>query len=125
MQNVRKLTIIRLVTPDKKRIYLVSEPNCHTTKWFSENPLAIEVNEIKVKIDKPIYLGLSVLEISETIMYEIWYDYIKRKYGDKANLCYIDRDRFIKNIKTEDAYKDIANDVGKESDTSNYETELD
>ena len=58
-------------------------------------------------------------------MYEIWYDYIKRKYGDKANLCYIDRDRFIKNIKTEDAYKNIANDVGKESDTSNYETELD
>ena len=122
MQDVRKLIIIRLVTPDRRRIYLVSEPNCHTTKWFSENPLAIEVNKIKVKIDKPIYLGLSVLEISETIMYEIWYDYIKRKYGHKANLCYIE---IIKNIKTEDAYKDIANDVEKESDTSNYETELD
>ena len=58
-------------------------------------------------------------------MYEFWYDYIKSKYCHKANLCYIDTDRFIENIKTEDVYKDIADDVEKRFVTSNYETDLD
>ena len=60
-------------------------------------------------------------EISKTLMYEFWYDYIKPKYGDNAKLCYMDTDSFIMHIKTEDFYKDIANDVEKRFDTSNYE----
>ena len=72
-------------------------------------------------MNKLIYLGLSILEISKSLMYEFWYDYMKPKYGDNIKLCYMDTDSFIMNIKTEDFYKDIANDVEKRFDTSNYE----
>ena len=72
-------------------------------------------------MNKPVYLGLPISEISKTLMYEFWYDYIKPKYGDNAKLCYMDTDSFIMHIKTEDFYKDIANDVEKRFDTSNYE----
>ena len=66
------------------------------------------MNKIKVKINKPVYLGLSILEISKTLMYEFWYDYFKPKYQDNVKLCYMDKDSFIIYIKTEDIYKDIA-----------------
>ena len=69
---------------------------------------------------KPIYLGMSILDISKTLMYEFWYDYIKPKYQDKAKLCYMDTDSFIIHIKTKDFYEDIADDVVKWFDTSNY-----
>ena len=72
-------------------------------------------------MNKPVYLGLSVLEISKTLMYEFWYDYIKPKYQNNAKLCYVDTDSFIINIKTEDFYEYIANDVEKRFDTLNYE----
>ena len=65
-------------------------------------------------MNKPIYLGLSILEISKILMYEFWYDYMKTKHGDNIKLCYMDTDSFIMNIKTEDFYKDIANDVEKD-----------
>ena len=87
----------------------MSEPNYHTTKWFSENLVAIEIKNTKVKINKLIYLGLSILEISKTLMY----DYLKPKYGDNVKLCYMDTDSFIMRIKTENFYQDIADDVGK------------
>ena len=70
MENVRKHRDIKLVTTDKRRNQLVSEPNYHTTKWLSENLLAIEMKKTKVKMNKPVYLGLSILEISKTLMYE-------------------------------------------------------
>ena len=72
-------------------------------------------------MNKSIYLGLSKLEISKTLMYEFWYDYMKPKYGDNVKLCYMDTDSFIMHIKTEDFYKDIADDVEKRFDTSNYD----
>ena len=72
-------------------------------------------------MNKPIYLGLSILEISKTLMYEFWYDYMKPKYNNDVKLCYMDTDSFIMNIKTNDFYKDIANDVENRFDTSNYE----
>ena len=99
----------------------MSEPNYHATKWFSENLLAIEMKKIKEKMNKPVYLGMSILEISKTLMYEFWYDYIKTEYQDNTKLSYMDTDSFIINIKTEDFYEDIANDVEKRFDTSNYE----
>ena len=74
------------------------------------------MKKTKVKINKPIYLGLSILEISKTLMYEFWYDYMKPKYGDNVKLCYMDTDSFIMHIKTEDFYNDIANDVEKRFD---------
>ena len=74
-----------------------------------------------VKMNKPIYLGLSILEISKILMYEFWYDYMKPKYNDNVRLCYMDTDSFIMNIKTNDFYKDISDDVDNIFDTSNYE----
>ena len=72
-------------------------------------------------MNKPVYLGLSILEIGKTLMYEFWYDYMKPKYADNVKLYYMDTDSFIMHIKTEDFYKDIADDVEKRFDTSNYE----
>ena len=72
-------------------------------------------------MNKPVYLGLSILELSKILMYEFWYDYVKPKYGEKAKLCYMDTDSFIVYIKIEDIYKDIAEDVKTRFDTSNYE----
>ena len=123
MENVRKHRDIKLVTTDKRKNRLVSESNYHTTKWFSEKLLAIEMKKTKVKMNKPLYLGLSILEISKTLMYEFWYDYCKLKYKDNMKLCYMDTDGFIIHIKTKDFYEDIPNDVKKRFDTSNYEVD--
>ena len=72
MENLRKHRDIKLVTTDKRRNQLASEPYYHITKYFSENLIAIEMKKIKVKVNKPIYLGMSILDISETLMYEFW-----------------------------------------------------
>ena len=75
-------------------------------------------------MNKPVYLGFSILEISKTLMHQFWYDYMKPKYGDNARLCYVDTGSFIIHIKTEDFYKDIANNVEKRFDTSNSDRPL-
>ena len=98
MENVRKHRDIKLVTTDKRRNQLASKPNYHTTKYFSENLIAIEMKKKKVKINKPAYLGMSILDISKTLMYEFWYDFIKPKYQDRAKLCYMDTDSFVIHI---------------------------
>ena len=72
-------------------------------------------------MNKPVYLGLSILEISKTLMYKFWYNYMKPKYQKNVKLCYTDTDSFTINIKTNDFYEDIAYDVEKRFDTSNYE----
>ena len=123
MENVRKHRDIKLVTTDKKRSKLVSEPNYHTINLISKNLAIIEMRRTKVKMNKPIYLGLSILEISKILMYEFLYDYIKPKYDDNVKLCYMDTDSFIMNIKTEDFYQDILKDVEDRFDTSNYDTD--
>ena len=102
MENVRKHRDIKLVTTDKKRSKLVSEPNYHTMNYISENLSIIEMKRTKSKMNKPIYLGLSILKVSKLLMYEFWYDYMKPKYDDKVKLCYIDTDSFIMSIKTKD-----------------------
>ena len=118
MENVRKHWDIKLVKTDCKRNKLVSEPNYHTMKLIEENLSIIEMKKpVTVKMNKPIYLGLSILEISKTTMYEFWYDYMKRKYGDMVKLCYMDTDSLVMNIKTKDFYKDIAKDVEERFDT--------
>ena len=70
-------------------------------------------------MNKPIYLGQAILDISKTLIYEFWYDYIKPKYGDKARLCYMDTDSFVIYIETEDFFNDIAGNVERWFDTSN------
>ena len=123
MENVRKHRDIKLVKTDHKRNKFVSEPNYHTMKLISENLSIIEMKKVKVKMKKPIYLGLLILEISKIIMYEFWYDYVKKKYGDMVKLCYMDTDSLIMNIKTKDFYKDTAQDVEERFDTSNYDVD--
>ena len=120
MENVRKHQDIELVKSDKKRNKSVSEPNFHTMKLIDNNLAIIEMRKVKVKMNKPIYLGLSILDISKITMYEFWYDYVKIKYEDKARLCYMDTDSFVVNIKTKDFYKYIVENVKERFDTSNY-----
>ena len=79
----------------------------------------MEMRKTEVKMNKPIYLGQATLDISKTLTYEFWYDYIKPKYGDKARLCYMDTDSFIMHVKTDYFYKDISNDVDNWFDTFN------
>ena len=79
------------------------------------------MKKIKVKMNKPVYLGLPVLEIRKTVIYEFWYDYIKLKYQNDTKLCYMDTDSFITYTKPEDFYEDIVDDVKKRFDTSNNE----
>ena len=92
MENVRKQRDIKLITTDKGRNQLASEPNYHTKKDFPENLMAVEIKKTKVKMNKSIYLGMSILDISKTLMHEFWYDYIKIKYKNIAKLCYMDTD---------------------------------
>ena len=120
MENVRKHRDIRLVCTEAKRKRLASEPNYYNTTRFSKHLLAIEMKKVQVTMNKPVYLGLSILDISKLLMYEFHYDYIKPKYGNQAKLCYMDTDSFVYYIETDDVYKDIADDVKQRFDTSNY-----
>ena len=121
MENIRKHRDIKLVTIDKKRSKLVSEPNYHTINLMLEDLSITETKKTKVKMNKSIYFGLSILEISKILMYEFWYNYMKPKYGNDVKLCHMDIDSFIMYIKANDFYKDIANDVDNRFDSSNYE----
>ena len=121
MENVRNHRDIKVVTTDKRRSILASEPNYHSSKCISKDLVIMEMKKVEVKMNKPIYLEQAILDISKTLMYEFWCDYIKPKYGDKARLCYMDTDSFVMHIKTEDFYKDIAGDVERWFDTSNYD----
>ena len=117
MKNVRNHRDIKLVTSDKRRKQLVSEPNYHSHKTFSEHLMAIQMKKTRIKMIKPIYLGMSMLDISKMIMYQFWYDYIKPKYGERAKLCYTDADSFVILIQTDDFFEDISNDVERWFDT--------
>ena len=121
MENVRKHRYIKLVPTDEKRNQLESEPNYHTRNYFPEHLVEIKMKQTKVKVNKPVYLGMSILDISKILMYEFCYDCIKLKYQDRAKLCYMDTESVIINIETEYFYEDIANNVEKQFETSNYD----
>ena len=121
MENVRNHRDIKIVTTDKRRSILASEPNYHSTKYISKDLLIMEMKKTEVKMNKPIYLGQAILDISKTLMYKFWYDYIKPKYEDRAKLCYTDTDSFVIHIITEDFFVDISDDVERWFDTSNYD----
>ena len=83
----------------------------------------MEMRKTQIIISKPVYSGLSILDLSKTVMYKFWYDYVKLKYGENAKLCYMDTDSFIVQVKTDDICKDIAEDVETRFDTSNFKTD--
>ena len=105
MENVRNHRDIKLVTPEKRKTLLVSEPNYHSCKKCSDHLMAIKMKKTKIKMNKPLCLGMSILDISKTLMYKFWYHYFKSKYGVRAKLCCTDTDSFIINIITEDFLK--------------------
>ena len=122
MENVRNHRDIKLVTNNGKRNKLVSEPNYHTSKHFSEDLMAIEMKNRKVIMNEPLYLGQAISDINKTLMYEFWYDYIKLKYGDKVKLCYMDTDSFIIHIETGDwRLKILLRTLINGFDTSGYD----
>ena len=118
MENVSRHRDIKLVTTDRRRNQLASEHNYHTTKYFSENLMAVEMKKTKVQMHQPIYLGMSILDISKKRMYEFWYDNVRPKYQDRAKLCHMNTDSFVIDIKTEDFYNDVANAVERLFNTS-------
>ena len=120
MENIRKHKNIKLVTNQNQYAKLVMKPNFKSGLRFSENLMACEMGKIQILMNKPVYLGNAVLDLSKIVMYEFHYDYIKPKYGKNSQLCYMDTDSLIYHIKTEDFYKDIAGDVKSRFDTSNY-----
>ena len=98
--------------------------NYHTTKFFTKNLLAIEIRKTQILMNRPVYLGLSIIDMCKTVMYEFWYDYVKPKYGEKVNLCYMDKDSFIVQIRKNNVYKDIVEDVKTRFGSSNYELDI-
>ena len=94
---MRKHRDIKLVITERRKKYLISKPNYHTTKFFTEKILAIERKKTQILMSKPVYLELSTIELSRILIYEVWYDYVKPKYGKKAKLCYIDTDMVSSN----------------------------
>ena len=103
------------------RNYLASEPNYDTTKFLTKNLFAIEQRKTQILMNKPVYLGISILELSKIVVDEFQYDYVKSKHGEKAKFCYMDTDISILYIKTGYLYKDIAEDVEARFNTLNYE----
>ena len=84
MESVRKNRNIKLVPKERKRNYLDSEPNYHTIKFFTENLLATEMRKTQILMSKPVYLGLSILDLSKTVICKFWYDDVKTKFGENA-----------------------------------------
>ena len=102
MENVRKHRDIKLATTEEKKINQFQNQIIIQQKYFSKYLLAIKMKKTKVKMNKPVYLGMSILDISKTLMNDFWYDYVKTKYKDKAKLCYMDTDSFVIHIFSED-----------------------
>ncbi|XP_065642665.1 uncharacterized protein LOC136074289 [Hydra vulgaris] len=120
MENIEKRVNVRLVTDRDMAIKLAAKPNYERRTIFDENLIAIHMKRTKLKYNKPIYLGMSILDLSKTLMYEFHYEYIKKKYSDNAKLLFTDTDSLAYEIKTEDIYKDIKNDIESKFDTSEF-----
>ena len=97
------------------------KPNFKSGTLFGPNLMGCEMGKVKVVMNKPVYLGQAILDLSKIVMYEFHYDYMKHKYADdKLTLCYMDTDSIIYDIETDDFYKDIVHDVEDRFDTSGY-----
>ena len=99
MENMRNYREIKLATTQRRKNYSVSEPNYHTIKFFKENLSAIEMRKMQIIMHKAVYLESSISDLSKTITYEFWYDFVKPKYGENAKVCYMDTDSFIVHVK--------------------------
>ena len=120
MENIRKHRNIKLVTNTESYLCTVMKPNFKSGVLFGKNLMGCEMGKIKVVMNKPVYLGQVILDLSKTIMYEFHYDYMRPKYSNKLKLCYMDTDSLVYHIKTRDFYADIADNVPMRFSTSGY-----
>ena len=111
MENIREHVDIKLVNSIKNLNKYAREPNMKNIKYFSGSLLATEMRKTEITMNKPVYLGQAILDISKTLMYEFYYEYMKPKYGNKVKLCYTDTDSSIMQIFTDDFYADISSDA--------------
>ena len=120
MENIRNRVNVKLVNSENKARKLISKPNYKSCKIFSENLISVHMKKTSLLMNKPVYLGACILDLSKTIMHEFHYNYIKPMYGNKAKLLFTDTDSLMYEIETEDFYKDISKDVKDRFDTSDY-----
>ena len=120
MENIEKRVDIRLVTDETKALNLAARPNYESRTIFDENLVAVHMKRTKLLYNKPIYVGMCILDLSKTRMYDFHYSYIKNKYGDDAKLLFTDTDSLAYEIRTEDFYADIKDDIESKFDTSDY-----
>ena len=120
MENIRNRVDIKLVNDKKQAEKLSAKPIFNHCNIFSEDLVAIHMKKTKVVFNNPVYLGMFILDLSKTLMYDFHYNYIKQKYGDKSKLLFTDTDSLMYEIQTEDFYKDISEDVKHRFDTSEY-----
>ena len=120
IENIRKRTDIKLVTTEGEAEKYIYKPDYTGRTTFSDNLVAIHMAKTSLYMNKPVYLGMSILDISKTLMYDFHYGYVKPKYGEKAKLLFTDTDSLMYEIETEDFYKDISYDVPLMFDTSNF-----
>ncbi|XP_057296231.1 uncharacterized protein LOC130625182 [Hydractinia symbiolongicarpus] len=123
MENFRNHRNIQLVTNEEKYMKLVMNPYFKGGSRFSKHLLGVKMGKTEVKMNKLVYIGQAILDISKLIIYEFHYDFMLPKYGSKLQLCYMDTDSFVYHIRTEDFYRDIAQDVEKRFDTSAYNSD--
>ena len=119
MENIRNRVDVQLVKNKEQAQKLVNKPNFESFKIFSENLIACHMKKTKLRFDKPIYVGMSILELSKTLMYDFHYNHIKNKYNEKAKLLFTDTDSLCYYIQTKDIYKDMKKDK-QLFDTSDY-----
>ena len=120
MENIRNRVNVKLVDAGEQFKKLAAKPNYNSRKIFNENLVSVHMKKTSLTMNKPVYLGMSILDLSKIIMFDFHYKYIKPKYGNKAKLLFTDTDSFLYEIQTEDFYKDIAGDVRDRFDTSDY-----
>ena len=120
MENIRNRVNVKLVDTGEQFKKLTAKPNYESRKIFNENLVSVHMKKTSLTMNKPVYLGMSILELSKIIMFDFHYKYIKPKYRNKAKLLFTDTDSFLYEIQTEDFYKDIAGDVRDRFDTSDY-----
>ena len=120
IENIRKRQNIKLVDDRKIALKLSSKPNFERATIFDKNLIAAHMKKTEVYFNKPVYVGQAILDLSKTLMFDFHYNYIKDKYGAKAQLLFTDTDSLMYQIETEDFYKDIKEDVETKFDTSDY-----
>ena len=121
MENVRNRVNVKLVTDEKSVGKLVKKANFKSVNIFDENLIAVHMEKTTVRLNKPIQIGMSILDLSKTLMYKFHYEYVKPKWGDRIELLFTDTDSLCYKLKTNDFYKDISEDTGVWFDTSGYE----